>query len=651
MVSLVETIKAATKPYGNSEVFAEDLAIYMGYNFDPTHPSVRLRRLNLRKPLRDIGVKADIIYRYEDLLPYKNILLSHFDETLAEQCAEFRKLGKKLFFCHTEALWGLPSQVKVFNLCDYIVCCSNKLVEITQSQITSPFTKCVFIPDMAEQGEKVHISSEKESLSVVYCGMGGNSYLAKDLRPIIEKLGMKLTIISEWEDADIKWNRDTYLDIMAEHDIAICPQNVEKQPAKSHVKVITAMSLGLPVICSPNPAYVEIIEQGVNGFVADTPRDWENALMQLKSTLLRKSIGEAALQTSLKYTPHAIAFYWMQLLSQPRTSIALINNTLPQKYMSYGDHILDNLRMTGHTVEEFRYEDVDKLPPGYDYYLFVERRYSPEDISNVSPRILLTREGPEYNTYPHFDAIFHTDAGIAEQCKNRGFVNIYHQPTFNFDQIKEQLQQSPLEERKKHNEQLHSDHINAFYNLLEPETRWQEGRIRDEAHISYSMHHTSVGDSVLDIGSADGWLSLYLAKEGRDISAVDFVKRGMEWTKQHAQRLGVSVDLRYGFLESLEEVFADKKFNCILAYEVLEHVDYRMLPWYLKKLESLLKPNGKVLVSLPMQDLNDNPEHLWSPSEKLIHKVFANKSNYQIQWVEMPNHDVPGDWFISYIKE
>lgn len=653
LVSLIESAKSSAKTLGKSKVWVEDLAIYMGYNYDPTHPSVRLRRLNLRKPLREIGVKADIIYRYEDLLPYNNILLSHFDDTLAEQCEELRKLGKTLYFCHTEHLWGLPSQVKVFNLCDYIVCCSNKLKELTQSNLTSTFTECYFLPDMAEENpsEKKHIPQDTKPLKCIYVGMGGNSYMAEDMRPMIESLGMTLTKMTEWNNADVKWDRETYLDIMAEHDIVICPQNVAQQPAKSHVKVITAMSLGLPLICSPNPAYVEIVKHGINGFVASNPDQWRDCLSRLKDFNLRKSMSYQALYTAQNYTPHAIAFYWLELLcKKKKPSIALINNTLRQKYMSYGDSILEELRFYGYPVEEFRYEDVPTLPQGYDYYLFVEKRYDPEDMPDVGPRILLTREAPDLNALPQFDTVITTDQQIANYCKSRGFVHVFYQPNFNMDAILEIASRDIVEERKKHNKQLHSQHIDAFHHLMMPEERWKPGRSRDNAHIEYSLRKTEVGQRILDVGSADGWLALHLATKGRKVSAIDFVKRGMDWTRQHAQRLGVNIDLRYGFLENLSEVFSDKKFDAIMVYETLEHVDYRRLPWYLEKMESLLDIGGKILISLPLQDLNDNPEHLWSPSENLINKVFENKPCYELQWVDMPHHEVPGDWFISYLK-
>lgn len=654
LVSLKETLSSISKPFGQSQIWVEDLAIFMGYTFDASHPSVRLCRLNLRKPLRDIGVKADIIYRYEDVEGYNNILISHFDDKLVEHCEKWRKQGKRIYFSHTENLWGLPSQVKVFNLCDYIVCCSNTLAELTQPRLTSPITKCHFLPDMAEQPlnsqSPPHKPQNERPLRCIYVGMGGNSYLAHNMRPMIEELGMTLTVITEWDNADIKWDRDTYLDIMAEHDIALCPQRVAEQPAKSHVKVSTAMSRGLPVICSPTPAYKEIIEQGVNGFVADTPEQWRQCLESLKDFNLRKKISQNALLTAENFAPHAIAFYWMVLLAKKRTSIALINNTLLKKYMSYGDGVLEDLRFQGYHVDEFRYEDIEHLPKGYDFYLFVETRFEPDDIADVSPRILLTKETQDINNLVHFDIVVTPNEQLRYHYNGRGYVHVFSQPKLDMKQIMEWASEDMVTARKIHNKNLHSKHIDSFYELQTPEKRWSQG-IRDREHINYTMCHTSPGFDVLDIGSADGWLSLYLAKEGRQVSALDFVERGMSWTRKHAERLGLDIDLRFGFIEDLYNVFSDKVFDTILAYEILEHLDYRKLPWYLEKMEKLLRPGGSILISLPAQDCNDNVEHLWSPSEKLIKKAFKGKENLTISWVPFAGHEVPGDWFISYTKK
>ena len=77
---------------------------------------------------------------------------------------------------------------------------------------------------------------------------------------------------------------------------------------------------------------------------------WLSRLEAIAAALMSKH----ALQTAQNYTPHAIAFYWLELLcKKTKPSIAFINNTLLQKYMSYGDSILEELRFYGYDVEEF----------------------------------------------------------------------------------------------------------------------------------------------------------------------------------------------------------------------------------------------------------------------------------------------------------
>ncbi|RJR13779.1 methyltransferase domain-containing protein [Candidatus Parcubacteria bacterium] len=626
--------------------------------------------------MRRCGVRADLIYRKEDLAPFQNVLLSHFDEGVAQFCKEARKQGKTLLFCHTESLQGLPYQNEVFNLCDYIICCSTVLAQHTQAWLISPFTKCIVIPDMAEgpfpEDKPLHQPISKENLTVSYVGMGGNSYLAKRLKPIIEGLGMKLIIISEHSDADIKWNRDTYLQDMANADIAICPQNWELQPAKSNVKVSLAMALGIPVIASPIQAYKEIIEEGVNGFIATTDEEWKIALTKLKNYRTRISMSKAAWETGRQFWPERIAEKYRDFLLSCKKNVAFVNNTLPQKYLSYGDQLLETLRFAGRaTYEEFRYEDIDCLPHHYDMHIFVEVRYNPEDLAAPHyqnwwhaqqagngkirpifvPRVLITKEDTNLNNLPHFNLIITPIKELADKWQNRGFVNAVYQDLniLNYEFIRTCLDQEDTfnYNRRNHNLKLHDAHINEFHHLIPPEERWTTGN-RDKAHIEYTMKHTQVGSQVLDIGSADGWLSLYLAKEGRQVSALEFVKRGMDWMQEHAKRLGVNIDLRKGFIEDVDSVFEDKRFDTILIYELLEHLDFWRISWYLNKVERLLKKDGQILISLPKQDLNENIEHLWSPNEKLIKKIFQYKPNIELEWTNIPNHGVPGVWFIRY---
>jgi glycosyltransferase involved in cell wall biosynthesis len=78
-------------------------------------------------------------------------------------------------------------------------------------------------------------------------------------------------------------------------DIGIMPlTDGPFERGKCGYKLIQYMACGLPVVASPVGANCEIVEHGVNGFLADTPEQWREALSALASDpQLRARMGAA----------------------------------------------------------------------------------------------------------------------------------------------------------------------------------------------------------------------------------------------------------------------------------------------------------------------------------------------------------------------
>lgn len=145
-------------------------------------------------------------------------------------------------------------------------------------------------------------------MNILWSGHGGNRYLAENIfNKVLRHLeGIQLTIISEWEPNPnfqdikyVKWGLYTWRDEYKKADVILCPQN-PLQPAKSHIKVITAFAMKKPVICSIHPAYKEIVEHGVNGLFYKTEEELIYDVNLFRNTLLIKEMGEAGYKRIVK---------------------------------------------------------------------------------------------------------------------------------------------------------------------------------------------------------------------------------------------------------------------------------------------------------------------------------------------------------------
>jgi glycosyltransferase involved in cell wall biosynthesis len=57
------------------------------------------------------------------------------------------------------------------------------------------------------------------------------------------------------------------------------------------------MAAGKPVVASPVGANAQVVQHGVNGFLADSPAEWADALRRLGDPDLRRRMGAQARKT------------------------------------------------------------------------------------------------------------------------------------------------------------------------------------------------------------------------------------------------------------------------------------------------------------------------------------------------------------------
>jgi glycosyltransferase involved in cell wall biosynthesis len=103
--------------------------------------------------------------------------------------------------------------------------------------------------------------------------------------------------------------------------IAVDTYDNRRQPPlwmrKSENRLTLKMALGLPVVASPVPAYLDVIEPGVTGFIARDPDDWRRCLEALRDPELRARMGVQARQAvQQRFSRHRQAQRLAELLDE-----------------------------------------------------------------------------------------------------------------------------------------------------------------------------------------------------------------------------------------------------------------------------------------------------------------------------------------------
>lgn len=104
---------------------------------------------------------------------------------------------------------------------------------------------------------------------------------------------------------------------------------------------------------------------------------------------------------------------------------------------------------------------------------------------------------------------------------------------------------------------------------------------------------TVKGKTIVDIGCGGGLISTPLARLGAKVTGIDADAQAISVAKTHAVSENLDIDFISGAAEDL--VTKGKKFDVVLALEVVEHVDNPDL--FVELCSKLVKPNGLVIFS------------------------------------------------------
>jgi len=117
----------------------------------------------------------------------------------------------------------------------------------------------------------------------------------------------------------LAWNKQSELADLSSFDIGIMPlPDDEWAKGKCGLKGLQYMALEIPTIMSPVGVNTEIIQDGMNGFLASSEEEWiEKLSLLIESEELRKRIGKAGRETvECKYSVNANKQKYLDLFNK-----------------------------------------------------------------------------------------------------------------------------------------------------------------------------------------------------------------------------------------------------------------------------------------------------------------------------------------------
>lgn len=144
------------------------------------------------------------------------------------------------------------------------------------------------------------------------------------LRDLAKEMDYKLVVMGDvgfsLTGVDVEtlpWNEEYEVATISRFDLGLYPLPDEEWVlGKSGLKALQYMALGVPTIATAIGTIYRIIEDGKNGYLAQTEQDWKTRILQLKdSQSLREQMGRAAVDTvTRQYSVNANKKVYLSIL-------------------------------------------------------------------------------------------------------------------------------------------------------------------------------------------------------------------------------------------------------------------------------------------------------------------------------------------------
>lgn len=276
---------------------------------------------------------ADVVYFRGPLLPYGPPVLER----------AIRWMNPRLVFDIDDAIWEPPAHVESAFLrwVDYgwtrkmAAMCAHAVVgnELLRNYVAPLNPNVAVIPtciDMDLHTQKAYPELLENrglesplSIQVIlgWTGLKDNLGYLAPIEPVLKELanehGIALHIATgkpyALEGVAVEnehWTLAHEIDYLQRADIGLMPlHDSPRARGKCAFKALQYMAVGTPVVLSPVGMNAEVVEDGISGFLAESPEEWKEKLGRLiGDSELRERMGRAARERVRERYSHAVYF-------------------------------------------------------------------------------------------------------------------------------------------------------------------------------------------------------------------------------------------------------------------------------------------------------------------------------------------------------
>lgn len=145
---------------------------------------------------------------------------------------------------------------------------------------------------------------------------------------------------------------------------------------------------------------------------------------------------------------------------------------------------------------------------------------------------------------------------------------------------------------------------------------------------------------VLEIGCANGDLSVFIASHGSFLYGVDIDPIAVDLARHKAAKLGFD-SCRFQIGNGYQLQFQENMFDTVVVAEVLEHVDDPKK--IITEAYRVCKPGGTILISVPNGYSIPDPDHYNIFTKKILNNLVEFATGCSLHW----NNKVPAEWILG----